>query len=99
MHDDETLRKANEAILNARKVIDEAEAALRYVAEQQRKQGITADTIQALLSSHISPVKKLEIEETVNRSLAEIRADAEKAASMYQRSALPPRIHRIKNHI
>ncbi len=99
MRDDEALKKANDAILNARRVINEAEAALRHVAELQRERGITPDAIQEFLNCHLSPAQRMEIDSAVEKSLAMIRAEAEIAVSSQQQNTLRPRIQKIRNHI
>ncbi len=99
MNDEEIFENATRAIIEARSVIENAEAALRYVAQLERAQGITPDIIENYLNRYLTPSQRREIDLMVDKSLREIRETAEQAVRMQHWNGQVMRTRRIRTHI
>ena len=99
MIDDEIERKSSIAIAEARRAIENAEAALRYVAEIEKKYGLNRDIIEKYLQKHLTTAQRNEIDAQVKKVVDEIRLNAEQAVSSLKKNPINPRRIRIKNHI
>ena len=79
MDPDDVLIKAEKAIQASRKVIANAEAALRRTDDYFRERGINPETLKLYLKKHANPTIQREIEMMAEQQLEEVRKEAEQA--------------------
>lgn len=99
MFDEKILEKANQAIIDARQVIERAEAALRHAAEIERAHGLSKGDIENYLARNFSDSQREEIELIIQRSINAMREAAENEIAKQKERGHPLRIFRISKHI
>jgi len=78
--DDEALKKKSEAVMQeARRVIAEAEKALKRTEDYFYEHGFTSEKLMAYLDKYGGESARRELENTVERTMREARSDAQRA--------------------
>lgn len=93
MEEDDVLRQADKAIWESKKVIADAEAALRRTDDYFRDQGLSPEMLNDYLEKHSSPTIRREIELMVEQTMKDIREEADAAIRESQQVPVkaPPR--------
>lgn len=99
MNDDEIFRYASSAIIDAKRVIEKAEAALQSAAQFERDHDLSKDAIEAFMKKHLSSRQREEVDLLVQKNLQEIRDAAEQAVDERQKNSGPLKSSRMKMHI
>ncbi len=81
MNNETAFENINKAINDARRIIENAELALKKVAEIQRSHGITKEVVEDYMRRYLTEAERRNVEMEVQRSLNEIREAAEVAAT------------------
>jgi len=89
MEEDEIFKNAERAIRESRKVITQAEEALRRTDDYFREKGITPEQLKTYLKQGNPDIQR-EIDLMVDQTMREIRQEAEQAVREAQQATLKP---------
>ncbi len=95
MSDESVFENINNAINDARRIIENAEIALKKVAETQRSLGITNEVVEDYMRRYLTDDERRNVEMEVQRSLNEIREAAEDAVNKCKNKNYQLRRNRI----
>ena len=95
MSDESVFENINNAINDARRIIENAEIALKKVAETQRSHGITNEVVEDYMRRYLTDDERRNVEMEVQRSLNEIREAAEDAVNKCKNKNYQLRRNRI----
>lgn len=99
MTDDNIFSAANRAILEARRLIEKADAALRQAQEFQRELGFSKQSIDEYLGSNLTESQRKEVDALVKKTLQEMHDESERAIYEQKRNFVNQRPHKFKVHI
>ncbi len=99
MDDDKVFQQASLAIVDAKKLISEAEAALLRAAQFEREHGLSKEAIDNFLNSRLSSKERQELESHVQEKLKEIHEEAEQAIADQKMARARVRSNKIKLHV
>ncbi len=90
MDEDEFEKKSAKAILESRKVVAQAEEALKRTEEYFRERGITPEQMKEYLKRHGNPTIQREIDLMVEQAMRQVQEEAERVVQESQRSTAAP---------
>lgn len=100
MDEDEVMRRASKAVIEARKAIANAEAALGRTEQFLRERGLSVDQLQNYLQKHGGPAVLQEIQEMAEQTLREARLEADQTIRNAEPShPAKPVVRRFRQHV